>query len=119
MVGLSQGCRHELGVLSFAALLRRAGAEVVYVGADLPSYSWAMAAGSLQVDHAVLAVPTVDDVPGVRDTAAAIAAAGPGIALHVGGRHQDLIDPPAARLGHRLAPAAHRLLAGATGPTSP
>jgi hypothetical protein len=67
----------------------------------------------------VLAVPTVDDVPGVRDTAAAIAAAGPGIALHVGGRHQDLIDPPAARLGHRLAPAAHRLLAGATGPTSP
>jgi MerR family transcriptional regulator, light-induced transcriptional regulator len=121
MVGLSQGCRHELGVLAFAALLRRAHAEVIYVGADLPSYSWAVAAASLGVDHAVLAVPTAEDAPGVRDTVAAIAAAGPGIDIHVGGRHQDLVGPPAHHLGHELLAAAQLLVEsrGATGPTAP
>ncbi len=119
MVGLAQGCHHELGVLSFAAVLRRAGAEVVYVGADLPSHGWAVAAASLAVDHAVLAVATIGDVPGVRDTVAAITASAPAIAVHVGGRHQDLIEPPAHRLGHLLAPAARQLVSSATRPSGP
>jgi methylmalonyl-CoA mutase cobalamin-binding subunit len=109
MVGLSRASRHELGVLSFAALLRRGGVEVVYVGADLPSDSWVVAAGSTGVGHVVLAVPTADDVPGVRDTVAALAAAAPEVRVHVGGGHQEEIGPPAVPLGHGLVAAARRL----------
>ena len=58
----------------------------------------------------VLAVPTAEDVPGVRDTVAALAAAVPDVAVHVGGRHQDQIGPPAHVLGHRLVAAAHHLV---------
>ena len=126
MVGLAQGCRHELGVLSFAAVLRRAGIEVLYVGADLPSYSWAVAAASLEVDHVVLAVPTAEDVPGVLDTVAAITAAAPGIGVHVGGGFQELIGPPAHQLGHAVVAAARHVAtlgaaagAGATAPSAP
>lgn len=111
MVGLSRASRHELGVLSFAALLRRAGVEVVYVGADLPSDSWAVAATAAGVRHIVLGVPTADDVPGVRDAVAALAAAAPDVAVHVGGGHQDRIGPPAQPLGHGLVEAS-RSLAG-------
>jgi methylmalonyl-CoA mutase cobalamin-binding subunit len=111
MVGLSGASRHELGVLSFAALLRRAGVEVIYVGADLPSDSWAVAAASAGVRDIVLGVPTADDVPGVRDAVAALAAAAPDVAVHVGGGHQDRIGPPALPLGHGLTEASRRLAA--------
>jgi methylmalonyl-CoA mutase cobalamin-binding subunit len=111
MVGLSRASRHELGVLSFAALLRRAGVEVVYVGADLPSDSWAVAATSAGVRDIVLGVPTADDVPGVRDAVAALTAAAPDVAVHVGGGHQDRVGPPAQPLGHGLVEAS-RTLAG-------
>ena len=111
MVGLSRASRHELGVLSFAALLRRAGVEVVYVGADLPSDSWAVAATSAGVRDIVLGVPTADDLPGVRDAVAALAAAAPDVAVHVGGGHQDRVGPPAQPLGHVLVEAS-RTLAG-------
>jgi methylmalonyl-CoA mutase cobalamin-binding subunit len=111
MVGLSRASRHELGVLSFAALLRRAGVEVVYVGADLPSDSWAVAAVSAGVREVVLGVPTADDVPGVRDAVAALTAAAPDLTVHVGGGHQDQIGPPALPLGHRLDRASRDLAA--------
>ena len=123
MVGLSRASRHELGVLSFAALLRRRGAEVVYVGADLPSDSWAVAAASSRVEHVVIAVPTEEDVPGVRDAVAALAAAAPEVTVHVGGGHQDEIGPPALPLGHGLVRGAHDLAARlgvpATGSSAP
>ncbi len=120
MVGMAQGSRHELGVLSLAALLRRAGVEVLYVGADLPSESWAVAAPSVGVDHVVLGVPTAEDLPGARDVVAALAAAAPAIIVHVGGGAQQLVGAPAHALGHRLVDAA-RWLAGAaaTEPSAP
>jgi DNA-binding transcriptional MerR regulator/methylmalonyl-CoA mutase cobalamin-binding subunit len=125
MVGLSRASRHELGVLTFAALLRRSGAEVIYVGADLPSDSWSVAAATSGVEHVVLGVPTEEDVPGVRDAVAALAAAAPQVTVHVGGGRQDEIGPPALRLGHGLVAGAQDLAASlgarvpATGPSAP
>jgi DNA-binding transcriptional MerR regulator len=40
LVGLPRGTRHEIGALAFAVLLRRAGIDAVYLGADVPPQSW-------------------------------------------------------------------------------
>ncbi|MDE9364739.1 MerR family transcriptional regulator [Luteipulveratus sp. YIM 133132] len=40
VVGLPEDARHELPALAFALLLQRAGAQVLYVGADVPHDSW-------------------------------------------------------------------------------
>ena len=40
VVGTVPGERHELGALAFAIAARRAGLDVVYLGADIPIASW-------------------------------------------------------------------------------
>ncbi len=109
IAGLARASRHELGILAFAAVLRRAGVEVMYVGSDLPTESWAEAVVSTGAGAAVLAVPTAEDVPGVRDVVAAVSAAAPGVDIYVGGAHQDRIHEPARPLGHTVVEGARRL----------
>ncbi|MFZ2012429.1 MAG: MerR family transcriptional regulator [Nocardioides sp.] len=111
IAGLARASRHELGILAFAAVLRRAGVEVVYVGSDLPTEDWAQTTVSTGARAVVLAVPTAEDVPGVRDAVAAITAAAPDAAVYVGGSHQDRIHDPARPLGHTVVEAARRLAA--------
>lgn len=111
IAGLARGSRHELGILAFAAVLRRADLDVVYLGSDLPTESWAETVRSSRAQAVVLSVPTAEDVPGVRDAVAALAASAPTVALYVGGRYQDDISSPARPLGHRVLPGAQRLLA--------
>jgi methanogenic corrinoid protein MtbC1 len=115
IAGLARASRHELGILAFAAVLRRAGVEVIYVGSDLPTESWAETVVSTGAGAVVLAVPTAEDVPGVRDAVAAITAAAPGVAVYVGGGHQDRIHDPARPLGHRVVPGVRELVADLTG----
>jgi DNA-binding transcriptional MerR regulator/methylmalonyl-CoA mutase cobalamin-binding subunit len=110
VVGLARGSRHELGVLAFATALRRAGLDVVYVGGDLPPEGWASVVAAQHPAAVVLGVPSADDVVAVRETVAALAAAQPGLAVHVGGGHQHRVDG-ARRLGHTLGPAASALAA--------
>jgi MerR family transcriptional regulator, light-induced transcriptional regulator len=105
MVGLARGSRHELGVLAFAIALARAGAEVVYVGGDLPPDSWVVAATTQRPDAVVIGVPSADDVPAVRDTVSALGAVRPELPVFVGGRHQDDVGA-AEPLGHSLRDAA-------------
>ena len=111
VAGLARASRHELGILAFATVLRRAGVDVLYVGPDLPTESWAETVVTTRADAVVLAVPTAEDVPGVRDVLAAVTAATPDIGVYVGGAHQDRIHPPAHPLGHTLVDAARRLAA--------
>lgn len=110
IAGLARASRHELGILAFAAVLRRAGVEVIYVGSDLPTESWAETVVSTGAGAVVLAVPTAEDVPGVRDAVAAISAAAPGVGIYVGGGHQDRIHEPAHPLGHRVVPGVRELV---------
>jgi MerR family transcriptional regulator, light-induced transcriptional regulator len=119
VAGLARASRHELGILAFATVLRRAGVDVLYVGPDLPTESWAETVVTTGADAVVLAVPTVEDVPGVRDVIAAVTAVTPGMGVYVGGAHQDRIHPPAHPLGHTVVDAARRVAAdlGAASPT--
>lgn len=111
VVGLAGGCRHELGVLCFAALLRRAGVDAVYLAADLPPESWVVAVPGTSTAAVVLGVPMVEDVPAARETLQALAAAYPGLPLYAGGRHQDAVADLAQPLGHAVAAAARELVA--------
>jgi methanogenic corrinoid protein MtbC1 len=115
IAGLARASRHELGILAFAAALRRAGVEVIYVGSDLPTESWAETVVSTGVGAVVLAVPTAEDVPGVRDAVAAIAAAAPHTGIYVGGGHQDRIHEPARPLGHRVVPGVRSMVSDLAG----
>ena len=106
VVGLARGSRHELGVLAFAVALRRAGLAVLYVGGDLPAETWVVTATGQQPEAVVIGVPASDDVPAVRDTAAALAAARPDLLVFLGGGHQDEVGGRAELLGHRIGAGA-------------
>lgn len=109
VVGLGRESRHELGVLAFATALRRAGADVLYVGSDLPPSMWPAAVLQHHAVAAVLGVPTVEDVPTVRETATALTGAAPEVRLYVGGSRQGQIEQGIA-LGHRIGAGAAELV---------
>lgn len=108
LVGLAQGSRHELGVLAFAVLLKRAGFNVTYLGCDIPSDSWVVAVTALSPQVVVLSAHSHADVHAVRDAAAAINAVKPELPLFVGGGQQSLVGH-GERLGHSLQTAATAL----------
>ena len=107
VVGLARGSRHELGILAFAVVLRSRGIAVTYLGADLPLEAWLAAVGLVEPAAAVLAVPTVEDLPAVREAAEALAPHAP---VMLGGAHQDEVEGP-ERLGHLAGAAAGDLAA--------
>jgi DNA-binding transcriptional MerR regulator len=111
VVGLAAGSRHELGVLAFAALLRRRGLRVAYLGGDLPTPEWMRVVADRQPAAVVLAIPSSEDVPAVREVVQAVARRHPGVLVRVGGGHQDRVAEATHLLGHELAPAAARLAA--------
>jgi len=116
MVGLARGSRHELGIMAFAMVLRSRGVHVTYLGADLPVESWIDTVRALLPDAVVLAVPTVEDLPAVREAAQAIGRIAP---VLLGGAHQSRVEGVDA-LGHRIGEAAARLADRLTGePASP
>lgn len=120
LVGLARASRHELGVLTFAVLLARAGLDVVYLGGDLPPDSWVVAVRAREPAAVVLGVPRQEDAPLVRDTATAVMAARPGMPLLLGGAFQYRVGV-GEPLGHSIAGAARtlskRLAAGALATT--
>ncbi|WP_168218461.1 MerR family transcriptional regulator [Nocardioides eburneiflavus] len=102
MVGLARGSRHELGVMAFAMVLRSRGVRVTYLGADLPVESWVDTVRALEPAAVVLAVPTVEDLPAVREAVQAIS---PRTAVLLGGAQQGRVEG-AEQLGHRIGEAA-------------
>ena len=105
MVGLARGSRHELGVMAFAMVLRSRGVAVTYLGADLPVEAWIDTARAVAPDAVVLGVPTVEDLPAVREAVQAISATAP---VLLGGAHQHRVEG-AEPLGHRAGQAAAQL----------
>lgn len=108
LLGLGRGSRHELGLLAFAVLLRRAGLDATYLGCDVPPDSWVVAVTTLEPDAVILGVHADSDVPAVRDAVAAIQAARPRLAVLLGGGRQELVGN-GEPLGHSLRSAAHDL----------
>lgn len=105
VVGLARGARHELGVLSFALVLRSRGVAVTYLGGDLPLEAWVDAVRLITPRAVVLAVPTLEDLPAVREAAGALM---PMSAVMLGGAHQAGVEGP-EHLGHRAGAAAAAL----------
>ncbi len=104
--GLPPGARHELGALAFATAARRAGLDVVYLGADLPEESWARAWEVIEPHAVALSVPTPDDVGPARRVAALLEELDPGLAVYAGGAHQAEVAPGLRLLGHGIGDAA-------------
>jgi methanogenic corrinoid protein MtbC1 len=118
-VGLARGSHHELGILAFSVILRRAGVDVLYLGADLPAQHWVAVVEQHRPAAVVVGVPTATDVLAVRETVAALHAARPKLAVHVGGGAQFEVGQGTVPLGHAVTTAAHdlaeRLRASAAG----
>jgi methanogenic corrinoid protein MtbC1 len=109
VVGLPRGANHELGVLAFSVLLRRAGADVLYLGADLPAQHWVRVVQQHAPAAVVVGTPTPADVLATRETVAALHAADPLLLVHVGGGAQYEVGHGTVALGHSLATAARDL----------
>jgi DNA-binding transcriptional MerR regulator/methylmalonyl-CoA mutase cobalamin-binding subunit len=109
VVGLPPAARHELGLLAFATAARRAGIEVVYLGADLPQADWARAVTEHGARAAVIAVPCEADLPAARAVARHLHRGRPDLLVAVGGGRQDGMPSFCVRLGHHLGAAAEDL----------
>lgn len=105
VVGLARGAHHELGVLAFAMVLRSRGVAVTYLGGDLPLEAWMSTVRLIDPAAVVLAAPTIEDLPAVREAAEALM---PLTAVLLGGAHQAEVDGP-EHLGHRAGAAAAAL----------
>ena len=110
-VGLARGARHELGILAFSVILRRAGVDVVYLGADLPAQHWVTVVQRHRPPAVVIGAPTETDVLAVRETVAALQAARPQLPVYVGGGAQFEVGQGTVPLGHSVAAAAQTLAA--------
>jgi MerR family transcriptional regulator, light-induced transcriptional regulator len=110
LAGLPGGSRHEIGVLSFATLLRRAGANVRYLGADLPTTSWVESSSQTKPAAIVLGVATMSDVIAARDAINALRATCPKVQVYLGGGAQASVHVAAHPLGHNLLAAADALM---------
>ena len=84
VVGLPPGGRHELGALAFAIAAKRAGLQVVYLGADLPTDDWL--AASDRASAAVIGVVTARDRKTAMELARRLLEARPDLVVAVGGR---------------------------------
>jgi methanogenic corrinoid protein MtbC1 len=88
VVGLPPGSRHELGAFAFAVAARRAGFDVLYLGADVPLEAWRRAIRDSAPAVAVLGVISPSDVRAAteviralrEDGVSAIAIGGPSAA---------------------------------------
>jgi methanogenic corrinoid protein MtbC1 len=118
VVGLPAGCRHELGALMFATLVRRQHVATRYLGEDLPAEEWVGAVSALGPTAAVVVVPTSSDVAPARETVARLRQEHPALMVLTGGRHQDDVAD-ATPLGHDIVEAAASLAQQVHTATSP
>jgi DNA-binding transcriptional MerR regulator len=110
LVGLPRGVRHELGVLAFAVLLRRAGPSLAYLGADVPPESWAVALRHHRPAAVVLGIPSTSDLAAAREALAVIRSAEPVPTVYVGGSAQDGVGQGTTALGHHVGTGVTRLV---------
>ena len=112
VAGLARGSRHELGLLAFSLVLRARGVPVTYLGADQPLGAGVGTVRLVEPAAVVLAAPTVEDLPAVREVVEALM---PMTSVLLGGAHQHEVVGP-EHLGHQAGAAASaladRLLAG-------
>jgi methanogenic corrinoid protein MtbC1 len=106
VLGLPPGAHHELGMLAFAVLARRAGLSTAYVGADLPAQDWEAAVVSRRAAAVVVAVPRLADVVPAEEIIHRLARVDSRLVIGIGGRYQEGVGAGSLALGHDLAAGA-------------
>ena len=106
IVGAPSGVTHELGLMSFAVALRRAGVATIYLGSEVPPPAWADALATTGAVVSVTSIPRRADAKRVATLAERLHATHPTVPLAVGGRFQHLAPAGCPQLGHRIADAA-------------
>lgn len=106
VIGLAPESHHDLGLLCYATVARRAGTATRYLGADVPVNSWIESVRDADVAGAVLAVPREKDARSVTLVARALRMARPDLPIAVGGAFQDQAPDFCQRLGHEITEAA-------------
>ncbi|MBK8459775.1 MAG: MerR family transcriptional regulator [Micropruina sp.] len=109
LMGLTEGNRHELGLMAFACIVRSAGLDVRYLGPDLPAEEWGRAAKRARPAAVVTTAPSQADLPQVLAVLDAVRAIVPDVVMCVGGQRQYEVGEPVIALGHRFGEAAHSL----------
>jgi methanogenic corrinoid protein MtbC1 len=105
LVGLPQGGRHDLMLLAFAACLRRAGVNAIYLGADVPLDDWKTVASEVGARAAVIGVHLEEDVAAAQAVVDQLTTLRPPVAVRVGGGRRHRISG-ARLLDERVSQAA-------------
>ena len=79
-------------LLAFAACLRRAGVNTIYLGPDVPLDDWKSVASEVGARAAVLGVHLESDVEAAQSVVDQLAALSPPVAVRVGGRSRHKIS---------------------------
>lgn len=108
LVGLPMRCRHELGALMFATLVRRLNVACRFLGEDLPPEAWSAAVAAVDPVAVVVVTPTASDVAHAAATVETLQAQHPSLLVFAGGQHQDDVAG-ATPLGHDIVAAAAAL----------
>ncbi|WP_194793323.1 MerR family transcriptional regulator [Raineyella fluvialis] len=109
LVGLPEGGRHELMIFAFAVCLRLRGADVVYLGADVPVAEWELAVRTLLPRVVVLGVHGAGDVAPARAVVQRLAGLQPPVTVMAGGSRRDEVQGAQA-MDDRIGAAADQLL---------
>jgi len=111
VIGLPPGSRHELGAFAFAVAARRAGLDVVYLGADVPLEAWRQTIRDTDPGAVVVAVVARDDARRANDVVRELYAYGARL-VAVGGPSARAIrdDLGALPLPDRIEEAIPRLI---------
>lgn len=115
LVALPPGARHELGALAHAVALRRAGLDVLYLGANLPVGDLVAAVRATEARVVVVGATMPADVAPAGQVATALERTSPRVRLAFGGPQADSLVSHGTVLPQGLGAAAaavRELLAG-------
>lgn len=114
LVGLPSGDHHQIALMSFATCLRVRGADVAFLGADVPLDDWVQAAEHSHPRAAVIGVTNVHHVPEAQRVIDRLLAVRPPLALWTGGSRRHKVER-ATPLPDGVAQAADELWLALTG----
>jgi DNA-binding transcriptional MerR regulator/methylmalonyl-CoA mutase cobalamin-binding subunit len=105
VIGMPRGAHHELAALAFAVAARRAGVDVVYLGADVPDESWVRAVAETGARAVVMGAVMPADAESASDALKRLAETHPSVVRAVGGRYASRTVGSALVLPERVTDA--------------